>query len=227
MVKLWIALILALAPSFSTANEMRGPIVCIHGHMRTHRSMDDMAVTFKRGGWPVVKWSYHGPDYCIKEHGEHLAIALREIACANPGQPISFITHSLGGLVLRAAINDPNCPQEARCGRAVLLACPNQGSRFGRRMGRIPFVRAILRRGAGLELITEENFNYLGEYPPTMEVLVIAGSRDAKVRPDETALTTPYWYATGPYFHTWISNQPDVISLTCTFIQGECCCGWD
>lgn len=199
----------------------RGPIICIHGYMRTHRSMDDMVATLTNEGWKAYKWSYSGPRYQIKEHGKHLAQGLKEIAENHPGEPISFVTHSLGGLVLRAAINDPECPSEAKQGRAILLACPNRGSTYGRSMGRIQLVRGLIGRGAGLELITEPHFDHLGTYPDTMEVLVVGGSRDAKVKPEETWLNTAHWRAVGPYYHTWIANQPDVINLTRSFLEGR------
>lgn len=219
--RIWFVALVALFLPHTLSAERPGPIVCIHGYMRTHHSMDDMATTFQKEGWHALQWSYKGTRARIQGHGANLALELQRIAKERPGQPISFITHSLGGLILRAAINDPNCPEEAKQGRAVLLACPNQGSAYGRKMGRITAVRDLLGRGAGVELLTQPHFDYLGQYPPTMEVLVIAGSRDGKVKPHETNLSTYHWKATGPYFHTWIANQPDVILLTRAFLEGR------
>ncbi len=53
---------------------------------------------------------------------------LKEIAAEKRGEPIYFVTHSLGGIIVRAAVNHPECPKEVAFGKAVLLAPPNKRS---------------------------------------------------------------------------------------------------
>ena len=86
--------------------------------------------------------------------------------------PVHFVTHSLGGIVVRALANRPTAPG---IGRVVMLAPPNQGSEIVDRFARIPILRSVLgasRRqlGTGRSGVPER----LG--PAAFEVGVIAGT---------------------------------------------------
>ncbi len=57
----------------------------------------------------------------VNELGRGLAARLRALA----GAPLAIVAHSMGGLVARAALAQPDVPH---VGRVVLLGTPNEGS---------------------------------------------------------------------------------------------------
>ena len=94
-------------------------VYCIHGFLRKPSSMQKMAAVFKKEGYEVNDLGYPSREKSIQEHAEDLVVALQKTAEENPGELIHFVTHSLGGIILRAALNHPDCPEEAKKGRAV------------------------------------------------------------------------------------------------------------
>ena len=183
---------------------------------------------FIQEGWEVVNWSYPSRSKMIDHHAYDLAFILNRIAKKHPGSSIHFITHSLGGLIVRAALNDPCCPEEAKHGCAVLIAPPNQGATFARSLNRFSFFRKMMGSYAGYELMTEEDFDHIGEFPLTKKVLVIAGnfgfnpfiktSNDGKVAVDETFLSTPHEHCIVGAGHSWITWSPKVIRIAKNYL---------
>ncbi len=164
--------------------------------------MHFFAKNLKKEGWRVVNWEYQSRDRSIEAHAETLVAKLMELATSNPGKPINFVTHSMGGLIVRAAVNHPSCPLEAKVGKAVMLSPPNQGSNWGRLIGKYSIIKKLVKEASGRELTAETDFEHLGELPSTMKVLVIAGDlslnpfikekNDGIVTVGETKLTSPH-----------------------------------
>jgi len=204
-------------------------VVCIHGFLRSKLSMSMIARSFRKDGFDVLNWGYSSRKRKIKEHAELLVMDLKLISQKKPGQPISFVTHSMGGLVLRSAINNPKCPIEAKMGKIILLAPPNRGSIIARKLGKFKLGRLIFGRYAGRELMDSSNFDYLGNFPPNLPVLVIAGSfslnpfisgkNDGKVAVDETFLSAPHEHKIIYAGHTFISFNKKAIYYSKKFIK--------
>ena len=121
-------------------------------------------------------WDYPSSSQTIEEHSQLLVAELQKCAQHHKGEPIHFVTHSLGGIILRAALNHPDCPEEAKIGRAVLLAPPNQGSSFARFLNRFKLMKKILGQKSGKQLLTANTFDYLGQFPEKLDVLIISGT---------------------------------------------------
>ncbi|NGX51478.1 MAG: hypothetical protein K1060chlam2_01344 [Chlamydiae bacterium] len=204
-----------------------GRIICIHGFMRTHRNMSRIEGAFQKEGREVINWEYASRSKTIEEHGADLVMMLQEAAAERPEEPIHFITHSLGGIIVRAALNHPDCPMEAKIGKAVLIAPPNQGSIFARKCKRFPLFRRMMGEYAGLELMNTPNFEDIGQFPSSKEVLIIAGKlgfnpfiegrNDGKVAVEETLLTTPHNHHIVSAGHSWICYSSEVIRLAKAF----------
>lgn len=199
-------LLFLLVFQWVTLNAQEGTLVCIHGFMANHRSMHTIAKSLKGVGFPVYCWQYASRQKTIEEHACSLIPILQEISCYRPGEPINFVTHSIGALILRAALNLPDCPLEAKIGRAALIAPPNQGSRLAYRFRNFLPVKLAMGTKSGWQIMHYDicAIERFGFFPDTMQVLVIAGTKgrsmfinepnDGFIAIDETALDTPYYW---------------------------------
>ena len=93
-------------------------LVLVHGFLRSSKSMRPMERTLRKEGYSVLNWNYPSRQKTIEGHAEDLVEKLAHIAEKHPGEPISFVTHSMGGLVVRQTLNLPGCPKEAQMGKA-------------------------------------------------------------------------------------------------------------
>jgi len=210
-----------------------GTVFCIHGFLRSPRCMKPLARALEQKGLHSVLWDYPSRARTIEEHAEFLVGEIKKIAAESPGKPIHFVSHSLGGLIIRAALNHPDCPNEAKIGRALLLAPPNKGSRMARNIRDLPGIRFIFGNKAGMQLLTydQKDIDSLGHFPEEMEVCVVAGSRgnpiahfwlkepnDGKVTVRETTLPTPHYHFIFSINHTWIMTHKRTILLAISFL---------
>lgn len=182
-----------------------GSVLDIHGFMVTPNAMLKLERTLLKAGLNVFPYKYDARNETIECHAIRLKERLKKMACSSPQEPINFVCHSIGGVVLRAALSLPDCPEEAKVGRAVLLAPPNQGSFLARKFRNVLPLRWVLGTKSGWELMyyTPSDMERLGQFPCTMQVLVIAGARgtriafqgrlnDCYLAVEETRLNTPH-----------------------------------
>lgn len=222
-----------VCPAFSKVETPKphASVYCLHGFLRSASSMEPMAQAFRRDGYRACSWGYPSRQGAIQDHAEALVQELQQTARCHPGEPIHFVTHSLGGIVLRAALNHPACPEEAKQGRAVLLSPPNQGTHFGRLLNHLSPLRSVMGDKAGKELFNQPNFDYLGQFPEAMEILVISGTfgwnpfvggkNDGKVGVQESCLKTHHQHTTAFYGHSWIMYADRVIDTALDFIESD------
>lgn len=205
-------------------------LVCIHGFMGAPWNMHFLEKNLEKDEWDVVNWKYPSRDYLIAEHAENLVQKLIDLTNQKPEQPIHFITHSMGGLVLLSALNHPLCPQEAKRGKVVLIAPPLKGSCFGRRLNDFFLTRWLAKDYSGHELMTESDFDHLGTFPDSLEaLLVIAGSlgfnpflhedNDGTLTLSETLLPTPHDHITVKRGHKTIIFSKKVCNLARQFFR--------
>jgi len=211
--------------------EAEETVFCLHGFMRTSRCMKKMGGAFRNEGYETNLWGYPSRDKYIEEHAKQLVIDLNKTASEHPGESIHFVTHSLGGIILRAALNLEGCPNEAKIGRAVLLSPPNQGSCFAKSLGKSIVMRKVLGDKAGKQLYVSENFEHLGQFPKTMKVQIISGTlgynpfisepNDGKVGVSEACLSTEHSHITFSCGHSWIMQSRKVINSSVSFIGSQ------
>ena len=209
-------LILALLPALSAA---QGCVVLLHGLARSDASFLVMEKVLETAGFKVVNEGYPSTQAPIEELTE--AVAATTAQC-NDLHPMHFVTHSMGGIVLRAWLKQGH---PANLGRVVMLAPPNHGSELVDAYGNYALFEFV-NGPAGLELSTRPDStpNTLGY--ADFELGVIAGEtpydgllssnfkgpNDGKVSVASTRLD-------GMAAHTFIMNNPLAIAQTLQFIE--------
>jgi len=100
------------------------PVVLLHGLWMRPLMMRPLARRLRSRGFTPHRFGYRSRHVTLAEHAQALDAWLGERFA--PGQPLRFVGHSLGGVVLRAlAARSPHWFEDAR---TVMLGTPNQGS---------------------------------------------------------------------------------------------------
>lgn len=204
-------------------------VVLLHGLARSPRSLGKLEAELTRAGFAVVNLGYPSRSAGI----ERLADDALTAALADPRllgcTRIHFVTHSMGGILLRSYAARRPLP---KLGRVVMLAPPNQGSEVVDRIGHWGLFKYI-NGPAGQELGTgaDATPNRLGPVP--FELGVIAGNRsinginslmidgpdDGKVSVERTKVAGMKEHLVLPVTHPLMMNDDAVIAATLHFLS--------
>jgi triacylglycerol lipase len=145
-------------------------VVLLHGLGRSAASMKPLEKFLRSEGFRTHNLDYPSTERSADELVGWLDDALRE-CCAQAEGPLHFVTHSLGGILLRAELAR-NRPE--KLGRSVLIAPPNRGSEIVDELGENPLFEAALGPVASDLGNAPDSFpTRLG--PADFEVGIIAG----------------------------------------------------
>ncbi len=145
-------------------------IILIHGLLRSARAMDPLMDELKRPGYEVISINYPSSYSGISAHAQQLATVLNRVR--HEVDSISFVTHSMGGIVLRKLLSlDQPWKKKMKMGRVVMVAPPSKGSDLARLLDE--WYPDSWIGAEGLEDLTPEEVNKL-PYPET-EFGIIAG----------------------------------------------------
>ena len=175
---------MALATSAAAAEEEC--VVLLHGLARTSNSMDKLERALRDAGFATANIDYPSREHAIEELAPE-AVERGVDACrAQESRRIHFVTHSLGGILVRYYLDSHAIPE---LGRVVMLGPPNRGSEVVDEFGDVPGFDAM-NGPAGSQLGTGEGSVPIELGPVTYPVGVIAGT--ASVNPIlSTALPDP------------------------------------
>lgn len=159
---------MAILPNLARADECT---ILLHGLARSDASMKKLEVKLTEKGYRVVNQGYPSRKYEV----DILAAAVIPAAVKECGDetPVNFVTHSLGGVVLRQYLHTQKIPQLKR---VVMLGPPNQGSQVVDSFKKVPGF-SWLNGPAGLQLGTDDNSITKALGPADFELGIIAGSR--------------------------------------------------
>jgi len=158
-------------------------VVLLHGLARSSLSMERMSWFLEENGYAVANIDYPSRDHKIEALAE-MAIEEGLVQCAemNSVDEVHFVTHSLGGILVRYYFAENEYDS---LGRVVMLAPPNQGSKAVDEMQEWPGFE-WLNGPAGYQLGKGEDSIPLQLGAPTFEFAVVAG--DASIDPVTSAV---------------------------------------
>jgi len=203
-------------------------VILLHGLIRTSSAMTPIADALREEGFIVVNQDYPSRQFPIEELSD-LAVTNGLERCRSAGaQRVHFVTHSLGGILVRYYLSDKTIPE---LGRVVMLAPPNKGSTLIDLFEAFPELGDIIGP-AGYQLGTDEESIPLMLGPANYEVGIITGDHtvnpvmsayletpnDGKVTIESAKLEGMQDFLVVPHSHPFIMRNDNVIGQTIYFL---------
>ncbi len=209
-------------------SESADTVVLIHGLGRSARSMAILSTRLANADFRVVRFGYPSRSEPIEALVDSLEIFL-DTCCAGDDSDVHFVTHSMGGLLVRSYLDQEG---EPFTGRVVMLSPPNQGSEIVDAFADSPMLRHMLgpsgsRLGTGstgipgqlgpidfeLGIITgDRTLNPIGSW-------LIPGPDDGAVGVDRARIEGAADFKVVSATHTFIMNDQEVARDVVSFIR--------
>lgn len=203
-------------------------VVLLHGMGRSAFSMQSMNKHLRQAGFNTVNIDYPSTSLSIE------AIAAKYLPqaitlCATVSRKIHFVTHSLGGIVVRHFLQNHRLPPGSRM---VMLSPPNQGSELADRLKSKRWYRWLMGP-AGQQLGTDAASvpSRLQAIPLEVGVITgrfslepwfsrhIPGADDGKVSVERARLEEMQDFLVVKRSHPFIMRAPEVKQQTLHFLR--------
>jgi hypothetical protein len=150
-------------------------VYVIHGYGSSVVFMEDLCSFLRKNGCEVTNWGYKSLKDPIPRIGQRL---LTEIKRFPKTDTVNFVTHSMGGIVVRSMIADARvdsmCPAIQKI---VMLTPPNKGSLLADFFSQFKIIKWIV--GPNLEHLKTDSASLANTLPKPKgkEIGIIAGAR--------------------------------------------------
>lgn len=227
MQKILFAVVLLSSQMAYAASEC---VIMVHGMNRSKSAMGKISDSLRQQGYFVVNESYPTNRYTIQEVAQSYIPNYVEQCSGQHASKIHFVTHSIGGLVVRAYLRNHQLPTGSRI---VMLAPPNHGSTLADQLHWSKIFQ-FLTGPMGQQLRTgDKGFSKeLSETLP-VDVGVITGTsslnplaskllgeeNDGKVTVGSAKIAGMKDFMVVPVSHTFIMRAPQVIQATTAFLK--------
>ena len=203
-------------------------VVVVHGLGRSPASMRLLVSRIEDAGYSVINFGYPSREEPIEELAALLGAEVEESFGEESGS-VHFVTHSMGGVLVRSYLAQQPKPHS---GRVVMLSPPNQGSEIIDAFADSELLRALLGP-AGMELGTGSGgvASELGPVRYSLGVItgdrslsllgswLIPGPDDGKVAVDRAAVEGSADFKVVHATHTFIMNRKDVAEDVVHFLE--------
>ncbi len=187
-------------------------VALVHGYLANRLLMKPLAGRLNRRGYGATLWGYTNPACSLLVHAERFARRLEELDADPAVDVLHLVTHSMGGVIARAALDRY---RPTKLGRVVMLAPPNHGSFVATRaagtFGR--FLKPVVE----LSTAPDSLVNQLPT-PPGLDLGVIAAKYDALVSEASTRPDVPHAFVALPTWHTGLLFREDTADLVAGFL---------
>jgi triacylglycerol lipase len=203
-------------------------VVLLHGLFRSAMAMEPLKWQLEDAGFEVINTTYPSLSHPIQDLAT-MAVESGVSQCQERGLTrIHFLTHSLGGILVREYLNSGAIKG---LGRVVMLGPPNQGSQVADTMNSFDLMEALIpavgELGTGIDSIPVQ----LG--PVSFELGVIAGTfnwrrklpgfpdeaGDGTVTVAETVVPGMLDFLELPVSHTFMIWSSEVASQAIYFLR--------
>ncbi|MEJ2385291.1 MAG: alpha/beta fold hydrolase [Xanthomonadales bacterium] len=203
-------------------------VALLHGLWRTEDSMAKMQEGLVEAGFAVRNIAYDSTGKAIAELAADTVP--RAVAACGGAPQIHFVTHSMGGILIRQYLSTHEIE---RLGRVVMLGPPNQGSEVVDFYDEFPAFEWFAGP-AGLELGTGAASVPRALGPVQFDVGVIAGTQsinlilsgvvlpdadDGKVTVDATRVEGMNDHLEMPVTHVFMMRDPEVIDQVVYYLE--------
>ncbi len=203
-------------------------VIVVHGLGRTPASMTILQSRLRNAGFRVVSFGYPSTSEPIEALVDRLAVEV-ENCCAGQAESVNFVTHSMGGLLVRSYLDRQ---PEAYQGRVVMLSPPSQGSEIIDAFADSPLLQSFVGpAGARLGTDSAGIASQLG--PVRFDLGIVTGDRsinplaswlipgpdDGKVAVDRARVDGATDFMVVSATHTFIMNRRDVAEEVVRFLR--------
>ena len=204
-------------------------VILLHGMARTRHSKKALARRLEKNRYTVINDGYRSTAKTVSAIAEtDLAPMVKKCENAGAGK-IHFVTHSLGGIVVRCYLQDHRLPEGSRI---VMISPPNHGSEIADAFRKLPLYRwlygpAGTRLGTGPDSVP----NRLGPVRAEIGVItgdrslnpifswIITGKNDGKVSVNSARLDEMADFIVVHNSHSFIMQNKIVLEQTAAFLK--------
>lgn len=201
-------------------------VIMLHGIVRSSKSMSRMQKSLGEAGFVPVPFDYPSTQANLDKCSGFLNSVVKSL---DGVKEISFVTHSMGGLVVRNWLKDH---EDKRVRRLVMIGTPNKGAEMADKLRDWKIYKLILGP-AGQQLISGAGSDASKLPVPKFEFAVIAGARgtaegynplipgddDGTVAVKSALLEGATDSELFPVLHSFLPVNPDVVKSTERFLK--------
>jgi triacylglycerol lipase len=204
-------------------------VIVLHGLRRTPASMAILVARLENTGYGVTSFGYASTSDSMESLVDQLDAAVA-LCCADHAEDVHFVTHSMGGVLVRSYLSQQ---AESHIGRVVMLSPPSQGSEIVDAFADSPRLRALLVGPAASQLGTDSAGIARQLGPVRFDLGIITGDRslspigswlipgpdDGKVAVRRANVEGAADFLVVSATHTFIMNRRDVARQVVHFLQ--------